>query len=33
VEPVPSVHRGTANVNLPARQFMAVRLRRVTTDA
>jgi hypothetical protein len=32
VEPVPGVHRGALRVELPARQFMAVRLRRVHAD-
>jgi len=31
VEPVPGVHRGAVRVELPARQYMAVRLRRVGT--
>jgi hypothetical protein len=30
VEPVPGVHRGAVRVELPARQYMAVRARRVT---
>ena len=29
VETVPGVHRGTVRVDCPARQYMAVRLRRV----
>lgn len=32
VEPVPGVHRGAVRVGLPARQYMAVRLRRVSSD-
>lgn len=32
VEPVPGVHRGSVRVELPSRQYMAVRARRVGTE-